>query len=283
MISARRAGVTVILVLALGYIGLLALIYLGQDNLLYFPNEPSRTLEAPAADLQLREQRAEFASADGTRLVGWEILAAGDSGVGRWLLMLHGNAGSISSSGRPDHYRQLRDLGLNLLTFDYRGYGESEGKPSEAGLYQDATAAYEYLRGKGVAANRIVLYGHSLGSAVAIDLATRVPVSGLIVEGAFTSVADRGQEVYPFLPVRLLARSRFASIEKIQRVTCPLLVIHGEADITIPPSQGRRLFQAAREPKSFLLVAGAHDDAFRVGASAYEAGIRKFLASLDAE
>ena len=157
-------------------------------------------------------------------------------------------------------------MGLNLLAFDYRGYGESGGAPSEAGLYRDAEAAYRYLRRElGVPADRIILFGHSLGSAVAIDLASRVPPAGLIVEGAFTSATDRGQELYPYIPVRWIAASRFNSIGKMPLVTAPKLFLHAVHDEVIPLAHGRRLFEAASPPKRFVELGGGHAGCVRGG------------------
>ena len=183
--------------------------------------------------------------------------------------------------GRPAHYAGLRALGLNLLAFDYRGYGESEGKPTEPGLYADATAAYRYLRDVlHVPPGRIVLFGHSLGSAVAVDLATREPAAGIVLDGALASVVGRAQEVYPFVPVRWIARSRYASIEKIGRLRIPKLFLHARADEVIPFAHGRRLYEAAAEPKTFVALRGGHGDAFDLDSATYFGAIRAFLASL---
>jgi len=224
-------------------------------------------------------ERVGFASADGVRLTAWLVVPQVDTA--RWILVLHGNAGNLGTPGRPEHDRQLRELGFGVLALDYRGYGDSEGTPSEAGLYADARAAFDYLTSvRGVTPGRIVLYGHSLGSAVAIQLATQVPAAGLIIEGAFTSVPDRGAEVYPYVPVRLIARNRFPSLGRMRHLRMPVLVIHGRDDSTIPIAHGRRLFEAAPEPRTFLEVAGGHDDAYHVGAREYEEGIRRFAATL---
>ncbi|HEU5169869.1 MAG TPA: alpha/beta hydrolase, partial [Gemmatimonadales bacterium] len=219
---------------AFGYGTLMGLLKLNEDRLV-FPVMPwPRALELPDPSLGLYPVRIETTTADGVRLVGWRM-QSGRAPRRPWLLMFHGNGGDVSSSGRPEHYRALLRLGLNLLAFDYRGYGESEGRPSEAGVYRDADAAYAYLRDTlGVPPERIVIFGHSLGSAVAVDLASRVPARALVVEGALTSVPDVGQRTYFFLPVRLLARNRFASAEKIGRVTIPKLFLHARWDEVIP-------------------------------------------------
>ena len=161
------------------------------------------------------------------------------------------------------------------------GYGESGGSPSEAGLYRDAEAAYGYLRDTlGVPPERIVLFGHSLGSAVAVELATRVPAAGLVLDGALMSVIARAQEVYPYVPVRWIARSRYASIDRIGGLRLPKLFLHARADEVIPLAHGRRLFDAASPPKTFVTLAGGHGDAFEVDSAVYFRAIDRFLQGL---
>jgi uncharacterized protein len=259
------------------YAAIIVWFRVNENRLLFLPDRGP--LADPPSALGLTPQRVVFSAPGGPRLVGWRITPpAGDSDA-PWIVVLHGNAGNLSTPGRPEHDQQLHDLGTGVLAVDYRGYGESDGTPSEAGLYADARAAYDYLRDSlGIPPTRIVIYGHSLGSGVAVELATQVPAAGLVVEGGFTSVPDRGAEVYPWLPVHLMARNRFASIDRIGAVRMPVLVIHGRDDSTVPIAHGRRLFAAAPEPKQFLEVAGGHDDAYRVGRVAYEEGLRRFLA-----
>ncbi|MEP6687518.1 MAG: alpha/beta hydrolase [Gemmatimonadales bacterium] len=272
--------VQVLVVVAGAYLALLVLLRLSESRLLYAPGA-SRTLATPPPALQLAPERVEIPSAAGVTLVAWLIRAPAAGADGRWLLVCHGNAGNLADAGRPAHYAGLRALGLNLLAFDYRGYGESGGVPTEAGLYQDAEAAYRYLRETlEVPPDRIVLFGHSLGSAVAVDLAARVPAAGLVLEGALISVTARAQEVYPYVPVRWVARSRYASIEKIGRVSGPKLFLHARLDDMVPIAHGRRLYQAAPPPKAFVEMAGGHGDAFEADSAAYFGAIARFLASL---
>jgi fermentation-respiration switch protein FrsA (DUF1100 family) len=260
------------------YLAVLVLLRFFEPHLIYFPGE--RALVPPLARLGLPIERVEIATEDSVKLVSWVIPAAADS-AGLWLLICHGNAGNLSNSDRPLHYAGLRALGLSLLAFDYRGYGESGGTPSEGGLYRDADAAYRYLREiRGVPADRIVVFGHSLGSAVAVDLVSRVPAAGLILEGAFTSVVDRGQELYPYIPVRWIAGSRFGSLAKIAAIRTPKLFLHAAADEVIPLTHGRRLFEAAPEPKTFVELDGGHGDAFDVDSARYFGSIARFLGSL---
>ena len=266
--------------LALAYLAFLLLLRVSESRLLYAPGS-SRTLTPVPPALGLAPERVEIPSGDGVTLVAWVIRAPARDTAGRWLLICHGNAGNLSDSGRPEHYAGLRALGLNLLAFDYRGYGESGGSPSEAGLYRDAEAAYGYLRDTlGVPPERIVLFGHSLGSAVAVELATRVPAAGLVLEGALMSVIARAQEVYPYVPVRWIARSRYASIDRIGRLRLPKLFLHARADEVIPLAHGRRLFDAASPPKTFVVLAGGHGDAFEVDSAVYFGAIDRFLQGL---
>jgi fermentation-respiration switch protein FrsA (DUF1100 family) len=272
--SSRMAWIA--LLVLIGYAALLVLLRLNESRLVYFPGS-ERRLIPPPAELQLPVQRATIRTEDGISLGSWVIPAEASSN-GYWLLICHGNAGNLSEFGRPAHYAGLRQLGLSLLAFDYRGYGESSGAPSEAGLYKDADAAYRYLRDElKVAPDRIIIFGHSLGSTVAVDLASRVPSAGLILEGALTSVLERGQELYPYIPVRWIGRSRFNSLEKISRVKVPKLFLHARTDDVVPLSHGRRLFEAAPPPKTFIELRGGHGDAFEVDSALYFSSIRNFV------
>jgi fermentation-respiration switch protein FrsA (DUF1100 family) len=173
-------------------------------------------------------------------------------------------------------------LGLSLFAFDYRGYGESEGFPTEEGLYRDADAAYRYLRDTlNVPAERIVVFGHSLGSAVAVELVSRVPAAGLVLDGALTSVVERAQELFPYAPVRWIAASRYPSIHRVGALTIPKLFLHARADEVIPFVHGRRLFEAAAPPKTFVALQGGHGDTFEVDSAAYYGAIGRFVAELD--
>jgi fermentation-respiration switch protein FrsA (DUF1100 family) len=246
--------------------------------MLYVPGA-SRILLDPPRELGLGVRKVTVTAADGVRLVSWVMPA--DGGAGYWLLICHGNAGNISEAGRPYHYAGLRALGLSLFAFDYRGYGESGGAPSEPGLYLDAEAAYRYLRDTlGVPPERIVLFGHSLGSAVAVELASRVPAAGLVLDGALTSVVERAQELFPYAPVRWLAANRYPSIERVGSLTLPKLFLHARDDEVIPLRHGRRLFQAAAPPKRFVELRGTHGDAFEADSAAYYGAIGRFLAEL---
>lgn len=277
----RRVGLVALATLAVVYaVGCIAVRF-WESRLLYFPE---RGLGVPLAELGASAERVEFPSRDGVTLVGWMLPGkptGSAAAAGRWVLVCHGNGGNIADLGRVRYYAALRSLGLGVFAFDYRGYGESGGTPSEKGLYADAEAAYRYLREqRGIPPERIVLFGHSLGSAVAIDLAVRVPAAGLIVEGALTSVVDRAQEIYPWAPVRLFPFSRYGSLAKMGGIRGPKLFLHATADEIIPIAHGRRLYAAAQPPKLFVELQGGHNDAFAVDSARYFESIAQFVARL---
>ena len=265
--------------IVVAYGGAVAYIKVNETNLVYHPDE--RAVHAPAAEFALHERPVRYASSDGTLLSAWIVPAAHADSSGMWMVICHGNYGNIGYGQRPQYMAFMRDLGINLFAFDYRGFGASEGRPSELGVYEDALASYRYLTDSlHVPADRIVIFGHSLGSGVAIELATRVPAAALILEGAYTSVPNRGQEVYPYLPVTWIATQRFASIEKIGRITMPKLFLHSPTDVVIPIAHGRALFAAAAEPKRFVEVEGGHMDAFSIDKRTYYGAIAEIVRSV---
>jgi fermentation-respiration switch protein FrsA (DUF1100 family) len=192
------------------------------------------------------------------------------------LLWFHGNAGNLAH--RADLMLELARLPAQVFIVDYRGYGRSDGRPSEEGLYRDARAAWRYLRDQGgVEADRIVILGKSLGGAAAVDLAAEVSPAGLILESSFVSVPEMAARHYPFIP-RWFVRTKMDSLSKIERVRCPILVIHSPDDEIVPYEQGRRLFEAAGGDKRFLEVPGAHhNELWLVGGADYLRALREFL------
>ena len=268
----RRALLALAALLIVPYAGVLVWFRVNENAILFHPKRGA--LRAPPATLDLASRDVALRSGDGTPLVARLIPPPAGVPADRagWILYLHGAGGNIATRGYNEAWALFKRLGLGVLAVDYRGFGESGGVPSEEGVYRDADAAYQMLNEQlGVPASRIVIYGYSLGSAVAIDLATRVPAAGLIVEGALLSVPARGAELYPYLPVSWLARNRFASVDKIAAVTMPKLFVHARADEVIPIAHGQRLFALARPPKYFQAVAGGHTDAFRVDESFFSA------------
>jgi len=263
-------------ILCVAYVIALVGIRLYEPRLLYQPGV--RAVDPPDTSLALHERAVSFKAADSTTLTAWMIPAARNTPDAAWVLISHGNYGNIGYGGRPQFYAWFRDLGVNLFAYDYRGFGASEGSPSEAGVYADAAAAYRYLTDSlHVPPSRIILFGHSLGTGVTIELARHVHAAGLIVEDAYTSVVDRGQEVFPLLPIRLIARSRFASIAKVGALRLPKLFLHARNDRTIPIEHGRRLFAAAAEPKEFVELDAGHADAYTADRTRYYGAIDAFI------
>ncbi|MBW2650181.1 MAG: alpha/beta hydrolase [Deltaproteobacteria bacterium] len=261
---------SIVFVAVCSYIGFMVLIFLLQPRFIYFPEREFYETPDKAG---LSYETVSFKAADGVNLSGWFIPAGKPRGV---VLFCHGNAGNISH--RLDSILVFHHLGLSTFIFDYRGYGASEGKPTEAGTYLDAEAAWRYLtEERDLPPTGIILFGRSLGGAIAARIAQDHKPEALIVESTFTSVPDIAADIYPFLPVRLLSRFDYNAGEYIGRVACPVLVIHSTGDDIIPFAHGRRLFEAAKEPKQFLEIAGTHNDGFVTSAKSYKEGLDAFI------
>ncbi len=253
------------------YAALVAGCAMMQRSLMYFPDD---NLPAPGGTGAPGFEAVKYGTADGLELVSWYRPAKKGFST---LVYFQGNGGNISH--RIFKTRPLFEAGHGMLLVGYRGYGGNPGSPTEDGLYNDARAALDYLEGRGVPAQRIVLLGESLGSGVAVRMASEVRYKGVILEAPYTSTVDVGQAAYFFLPVRLLMYDRFPSIDLIADIGAPLLLIHGENDNVIPIRFGRRLFKAARQPKEAHFISGAgHNDLFEHGLTDIEL---EFLARLD--
>jgi hypothetical protein len=264
-----------------GYTGLLAFLFLFQERLIYFP---TRAWIATPGDIGLPYEEVWLETADGVKLSGWLIpLRQGQAkavnsarGV---VLFLHGNGGNISH--RLGSLELFHRLGLSILIIDYRGYGQSEGSPGEQGTYLDAEAAWRYLvEEQQIPANQIIVFGESLGGGVAAWLAQTHAPRGLILVSAFTSVPDMGAQVYPFLPVRLLARVHYNTLARLPEIHCPVLIVHSRDDEVVPYSHGQQLFAAANAPKEFLEIRGGHNEGLMISAAQYEAGLADFIGKL---
>lgn len=246
---------------------------ISQETRIVFRVNETLAASRPA----FRYEQVDLPRGDGARQFAW-VMRRGESDEGPWALFLHGNAATIASGVNISHYRQLRTLGLNVLAPEYRGFAGLDGVPSEGALAIDARAAYDYLRvTRGVPASRIVIYGWSLGAAVAVDLASEVEQAAVILEGAPASLVDIGQRRYPFFPIRLLMRSPFESIRKIDRIDAPMLFLHSPEDTVIPIAEGRRLFDAAGGEKQFVELRGGHVYASQVDEARFYASLRPFL------
>lgn len=248
--------------------------------LVYFP---TRELAGTPADVGLEFEDVFFSASDGVGLHGWFVPANSDI----TLVYFHGNGGNIGH--RVDIVLMLHErLGANVFIFDYRGYGRSEGSPSERGFYLDAEAALGYLGSRqDIAQSRLVFYGHSIGAAVAVEMAASQQAYAVILESPFTSVKAMARRAYPLLsrvvPPGLVVRSRYDSLSKIKNVRSPVLVLHGDRDEIAPFEMGRELFEAANEPKRFYIIKGAnHNDTHLAGGAAYYEAIKGFISDIDA-
>jgi uncharacterized protein len=264
-----------VLLLAFIYLLLLAALYLFQSRLIHLPAVPGREILSTPERIGLDYQDVWLRTEDGVRLHGWFVPAASSGPV---VLFLHGNAGNISH--RLDSLRIFHNLGWSVLIIDYRGYGQSEGRPTEQGLYRDAGAAVDWLREEhGVPPEELVLFGRSLGAAVASHVAAEQGAGALILESAFTSVPDLASELYPIFPVRALARHRYDTRAALAKVEAPVLVVHSSDDEIIPFAHGKRLYEAAPEPRDFLKLEGGHNDGFLRSGARYREGLQRFLES----
>ena len=241
---------SLIILAILAYAGVLALMYVFQRSLMYFPD---RARTPPAAAGLPQAEEVTLTSADGERLIAWYVPPQGDKPL---VIYFHGNGGALNL--RADRFRWLTTDGFGLLGLSYRGYGGSSGTPSENGFLLDASAAYDFAAAR-YPAGRIVLWGESLGTGVAVALAAERPIGGLILDAPFSSAADIGASAYPFIPVRWFIKDSFRSDERIGRVKAPLLVLHGEQDRIVPIRFGERLFALANEPKQMVrFPSGGH-------------------------
>jgi hypothetical protein len=255
------------------YAGVTALIYFRQSSLIYYPNAAGRNLTATPQHIGLAFEDVELVTEDKVRLHGWFIPSENARGT---LLFFHGNAGNISH--RLDSIAIFNRMRLNVFIFDYRGYGQSQGRVTETGTYRDAEAAWSYLiETRGIDASKIIVFGRSLGSSIAAWLARQHPPAVLILESSFSSVPSMAQRLYPFLPVKWLATFSYDTRQYVSEITCPLLVVHSKNDTIIPYAEGRLVFDAAPANKQFLDIRGGHNDGFIVTGRAYVDGLSAFI------
>ena len=256
----RTAVLTVGLVFTLGMV----LVLFFENSLIYFPIKGD-VGPSPGEEVHLT-------TSDGVKIHGWY---APHLEAKMTILWFHGNAGNIEN--RRSMFRGLRRLPANVFIIDYRGYGKSEGKPDEPGLYLDARAAYDWLCTR-TAPEKIIVLGKSLGSGPACELASKVPVGGLIVQSTFTKAPDMASRVMPFFPARYFMRTKFDNIAKVAEITCPKLFIHSRDDEMIPFKMGERLFDAAAEPKEHAWFDRAgHNDLWDMYERDYTAALKRFL------
>jgi len=267
-----------LLYLFVGYVLLMMALRAFEHRMLFFPNYPGR-LEGDWHPRTLDPEDVRLVSADGIKLHAWWIATPAAKFT---FLAFHGNASNITN--RRPIYEFLRNAPANVLALEYRGYGQSGGEPSEAGLYVDADTAYQFLvKTKGINPKTIVSFGQSLGTAVATDLAARHQVGGLILEAPLPSLSRAASKVFWFLPgISLLVHSQFDTVSKVRRVRAPILIVHCTHDPVLPFEFGEEVYRAAPSPKHFLRIEDqCHEESSLLGTEQYRSTLREFLASLE--
>ncbi|MEA5479685.1 alpha/beta fold hydrolase [Pseudanabaena galeata UHCC 0370] len=274
----------VIRILAFAYIGLAIVLYIGQSNLVFMPSKD--VIETPEM-LRIKFENIQITTRDNVNLDSWFVLAKDDDLVGKGVILFcHGNGGNISN--RISYLPIFRELGLATFLFDYRGYGKSGGTPTEEGTYADVEAAWQYLtQERQIPPQKIIIYGESLGGAIASYLAQKISqpngnnnAGGLVLASTFTSISDRAAELYPFMPIRFLSRFSYNSIERLPSIKIPVLVIHSIDDEIIPFHHGDRNFQVANQPKKLVKLRGDHNGGFLDSLETYRNGLNEFIQSI---
>ena len=267
-----RVIINLLIAAAVAYALMILFVFLYQPRLVYFP-QVERELTATPRAAGLDYEDVTLTTADNVKLHGWWVPSRNARGT---ILLMHGNAGNISH--RLGYLTMFNRLGYSVLLFDYRGYGKSGGHPDEEGTYRDAEAAWLHLAAtRNVAPRDIVMVAESLGGGVATWLALKYPPRALVLASTFRSVPDLGAQIYPWLPVRLLARITYDNLARIAKVDAPVLIAHSRDDDVIPFAHGEALFAAAREPKQMLVLAGGHNDGFLFTRDAWIAAVGAFL------
>lgn len=223
-------------------------------------------------------EQVDLPREDGLRQFGWVLRHPDGEASKPWVLYLHGNRATIASRVNILRYERLRALGLNVFAPEYRAFGGLDGVPTEASVTQDARVGYAYLRNTlGIPADRIAIFGWSLGSAIAVNVASEQPSAAVLLEGAPASLVAIGERQYPWMPIRLVMRNPFESILKVRSIRAPILFLHSPTDAVIPIEEGRRLFEAANSPKEFVEVRGGHIQPAEIDATAYFGAVSRFL------
>ncbi len=254
------------------YMVLLLCMYLLQSRLVYFPE---KEFVATPGEIGLDFEVVSFSARDGTELSGWLVPSPDARGIA---ILCNGNAGNISH--RLLSIKIFHQLSLDVFIFDYRGYGNSKGRPNEQGTWLDAEGAWDYVvNQRSYDPARIVVFGESLGGSIAARLASQHRPAGLIVQSTFTSLPDVAAGIYPLFPVRLLSKYNYNTADYIQRVECPILVIHSRDDEIVPFSHGQTLYQLAGEPKEFFELRGDHNAGVLTSMETYTACLDRFIRS----
>lgn len=272
--------IKIIIALALFYIAAMIAIYFAQALFIYAPNIPTRELSSTPADIGLAFEEVTLRTADNEKLHGWFIPAVSTNNqLEKTVLFMHGNAGNISH--RLETIRIYHQLGLNFFIFDYRGYGQSTGNTSEAGTYLDAAAAWDYLIGEqNMDAEQIIIAGRSLGGGIASELANNVTPAMLILESTFTSMPDASKKLYPFMPISIILKHRYETLNKLKNISCPIVIVHSRNDEVIPFSHAEINFERANQPKKFIELRGGHGNGFLLSKRDYVAGLQDALQTM---
>ena len=266
----KKAMVSASIILLAVYSFLVGAMYLKQDSIVYFPE---KEISQTPRDVNLYYEDVTFRTKDGFVISGWYIPV---KDAQKTVIFCHGNAGNLSHF--MGHIKVFNDLKFNVLSFDYRGYGKSEGSPSEEGTYLDAEAAWDFLVTEyKMHPQDIIVVGYSIGGAIATELAKRKRVATLIVESSFTSLPDLAKKYYPWLPVRLISKYEYASVDKLGSISYPKLFIHSQDDDIVPFEHGKALYEKASQPKEFLAIKGRHNDGIFISGRLYVEGVTKFF------
>lgn len=259
----------IIIILSI-YILLSVYLFAFQSRQVYFPD---RVLITDPSSMGFDFEKISLKTEDGINLSAWYIPSENARGV---ILFCHGNAGNISH--RLESIQIFNRLRLDVFIFDYRGYGQSDGKPTEVGTYMDSESAWRFLvEERQISPNSIIVFGRSLGGAIATWLSHKHTPGALILESTFTSATDIATKMYPYLPMRLLLRFNYNTVDYLEKVACPVLVVHSPDDEIMPFSHGKHLFDIAKEPKDFLEISGTHNQGFLTSDEVYENGLGVFI------
>lgn len=270
---ARRILLTIAVLAAVGYSAAVGYLMTQETRLVFAAGRPLAETR-PSGPFE----RVDIQRDDRLRQFGWALKNTEHGDTAPWLLYLHGNRATVASRVNIVRYEQLRALGLSVFSPEYRGFGGLDGVPTEASVSADARYGYEYLRKRlGIPPERIVIYGWSLGSAVAVNVASDVPSAAVILEGAPASLVAIGERQYPWMPIRFVMRNPFESILKIKKIKAPMLFLHSPTDTVIPIEEGRRLYDAAAAPKQFVEISGGHIRAAEEDSARMFSAIREFL------
>lgn len=270
----RRILLPVTLAAVVVYLAVGGLLYAGQDDLIFHPDVWGREPAVTPGNHGWQYEDVWLEPPGAGRVHGWFVPHPASRGV---VLLCHGNAGNIGH--RLDFTAMLRELGLSVLLFDYRGFGRSEGRPAEQRMYQDAEAALAHLvQDRGYASERVIVLGRSLGGAVASYLGGTRSVRALILESSFTSLVDMASQLYPLYPVRWMSRYRFDTRRHLERNNAPVMILHSRDDERVPFTHGQLLFAAAGTPKRFVTLNGSHNDTYATSADQYKQALGRFLA-----